>query len=950
MKTCKIINQKMKQITLLSAVFSFLTITVFGQMPGRPGGMSGMAGGFGPSQTGRFYGKIIDSKTNKPVDAASVALISTKFDPIKRARKDTVISGMLTPSNGNFALEGVPFMGDYALKISALGYKPFEQKISFLTPEMQQKMMQAFAAMGQQQAGAKKDSGQAKPVGQAAPAGGNMMETMRKIFGNDMSQLAALADKDLGNLKLEQDATMLDNVTVTANRNMTLAVDRRIFNVDKNLAASGTTASELMRQIPSVNVDIDGNVTVRNATPTLLLDGRPTTLTLDQIPSDAIQSVELITNPSAKFDASGGTASILNIVMKKNRKAGYNGSVRAGIDSRPRPNFGGDFNFRQGKINAFANANVGMRKSLSWSDIVTNYYPTTTRPAVTVTQDIDNVSQGFFGFGRAGFDFLANNRNTFTLAGTFVRGQFDNEEKNLLRYDTFYNPIKTETTQRQTDGGGFFQNIGGTLGYKHLFSKPGHELTADVNYNQSRSESEIDFNNQSFFQDNSPKGPVITQRTKGATTSTFLVAQTDYANPLTKDLKLESGIRAQIRDFSSLNQNFFYLPSQDQWVLDPIISNNYEFTDRVFAAYATITGKKDKLGYNFGLRAESSDYKGRLVDKDSAFSVQFPFSLFPSAFLSYKLTSKSDLQANYTRRINRPNFFQLLPFPDFTDPLNIRVGNAGLRPEFTNSIEVNYNNQFNSRHNLLVSGYFKNTNDIITNYVYRAPNPLTPLQTKDSVFYNTYVNANKSYTYGLELIGRNTLSNRFDLTTNLNFYNATINSENLQQDLNNSRFSFFGKVTATYKSGKNNEWVFQANADYQAKTVLPPGGRGGGVGGGRGPGGGMFGGVQPSGSQGYQNPNYGLDLSIRRDIIKNKTGQGYQGSLTLSMNDVFRTRIYDVVIEDATFNQNLRRRRDPQIVRLQFNWRFGKIDTNLFRRKNLKGEMEGMSEGMGGMQ
>jgi hypothetical protein len=153
-------------------------------------------------------------------------------------------------------------------------------------------------------------------------------------------------------------------------------------------------------------------------------------------------------------------------------------------------------------------------------------------------------------------------------------------------------------------------------------------------------------------------------------------------------------------------------------------------------------------------------------------------------------------------------------------------------------------------------------------------------------------------------------------------------------------------MTLTQKLGAKNQWTLQANLDYQAKTVLPPSGRGGGFGGGgRGPGGGMFG-AQPTGSQGYQNPNYGMDLSVRRDIIKNKNGQGYAGSLTLSMNDIFRTRIYDVVTEDPSFTQNLVRRRDPQVLRLQFNWRFGKVDTNLFRRKNMKGEMEGMSEGM----
>jgi hypothetical protein len=159
--------------------------------------------------------------------------------------------------------------------------------------------------------------------------------------------------------------------------------------------------------------------------------------------------------------------------------------------------------------------------------------------------------------------------------------------------------------------------------------------------------------------------------------------------------------------------------------------------------------------------------------------------------------------------------------------------------------------------------------------------------------------------------------------------------------LNNSQTSFFGKITLTQRLGKTNQWTLQMNADYQSKTVLPVGSGGRSMGGG-----GFMGGPTAAGSNGFVNPNYGVDFSIRRDIIKNKNGQGYAGSLTLSMNDVFRTRVYDATTASDFFIQNLQRRRDPQVVRLQFNWRFGKFDASLFKRKNMKGEMEGMSEGM----
>lgn len=919
----------MKSI-ILTLLSSFLLITLSYSQPTGTSGAGQRQGMGGMGQNGHFYGKIVDASSGKGVDASSVQLITTKFDPVKKQRKDTVINGMLTKPNGDFSLENVPIMGEYRLKITAIGYKTLEQKVSFLTPEMQKKIQDAVMAART----APKDS--TKPAGQQGTP--NMMEVMRKALGNDMSQLMNLADKDLGNIKIAVDPNILDNVTVTGTRSMTLAVDRKIFNVDKNLAASGTNATEIMRQIPSVNVDIDGNVTVRNATPTIFVDGRPTTLTLDQIPADAIQSVELITNPSAKYDASGGGAAILNIVMKKNRKSGYNGSVRSGIDSRGKPNIGGDFNVKQGKINTFVNGMLATRKSISNTDINTDYLASGTSPASSIVQNVDNTSQGYFMFLRGGIDYFADNRNTFTLSGNVAHGVFDNNETNNMMYDSFYNPIKQETAARITASQGNFRNFGGTLSYKHLFTKPGHELTADINLNGSKSENDANFNNQFYNADSSPKGNPQQQKTNSSTGNTYWVFQSDYSNPITKNLKLEAGIRGQIRDFSSKNMNYVYNESLDEFVLNRFASSNYEYTDQVYAAYTTLTGKAGRFGYNVGMRVESSNYNGTkksIEGTDSSFKVSYPVTLFPSAFLTYKLSDKSDLQVNYTRRINRPNFFQLIPFVDYSDPLNLRVGNPGLKPEFTNSLEANYSYQFSNSHNILISTYYKLTTDLITGYQFKGLNVITG----DSAIYNTYINANSSTRYGIEFTSRNALTKKFDVITNLNFYNATINSENIKENLNNSQNSFFGKMTLTQRIGKSNQWTVQANGDYQSKTVAPVSNGGGGRGG-------FFGGQQSAGSNGYVNPSYGVDMSVRREFIKNKNGQGYQASLTLSMNDIFRTRIYDVQTFSDFFQQHLMRRRDPQVLRLQFNWRFGKIDTNLFKRKNTKGDNEGMSESM----
>jgi Outer membrane protein beta-barrel family len=298
---------------------------------------------------------------------------------------------------------------------------------------------------------------------------------------------------------------------------------------------------------------------------------------------------------------------------------------------------------------------------------------------------------------------------------------------------------------------------------------------------------------------------------------------------------------------------------------------------------------------------------------------------------------------NYSRKISRPNFFQLIPFIDFTDSLNLSQGNPDLIPEFTNLVELSYQNQYGSNNNsFLLTGYMRNTDNLITRYQYKAGNP-NPAK-NDSVIINTYANANRSFTLGLELTGKNKIAKWWDLTTNINLFNAALKAGNIAGAVNSSLFSWFVKINNNFKLPKN--YSIQFSGDYQARTLLPPSSSGGG-GGGRG---GMFGGgggfgQQPASAQGYIKPIYGVDFSIRKDFLKNNAA-----SLTLQVSDVFRTRLSATHSESIFFVQDNQRRRDPQLVRLNFNWRFGKFDMSLFKRKNLRGEAEGMQNGMSGMQ
>ena len=862
-----------------------ITSASFAQMPGGNRGLGGQS-----MNVGHFYGKIIDSTTNKPLESVSVQLIQNKLDTATKKRKDVVIAGMLTGKKGDFSLENLPVVATFKLKITGIGYKTIEQKVFFDIK-----------------------------------------------MGGDMSQMMNAVDKDLGNIKLETDTKQLAEVNVTGTKSLLqMGIDRKIFNVDKNLTSIGGTAVDVMKSVPSVNVDIDGNVTLRNAPPQIFVDGRPTTLTLDQIPADAIQSVEIITNPSAKFDASGGGSGILNIVLKKARKAGYSGNIRSNVDSRGRVGFGGDFNAKQGKINFFANTMFSQIKSISnvqstRTDILTN------GNKAFLNQTDEPVNRGHFAFVRGGFDFFADNRNTFTIAGAYVKGKFNSEDMiNIQRDTNFINSATSKETGLRGSMGNFsFRNIGSTFSYKHNFAKAGKELTADVNYNRSKNNNNGLYQTQYYFSNSNPKGPMLKEQVLGGGESKFLTMQTDFVNPITEKIKFEMGARGAMRNYSSFSNTLFFNPSTGTYSAIPGFSNNYKFKDEVYAGYVTFTQSIKNFTYQLGGSIESSKYTGTQLDKNLTFANQYPFSFFPSVFLTQKINDKQSMQLNYSRKINRPNFFQLIPYIDFSDSLNLSKGNPNLIPEFTNLLEFSYQVDLNKGNNLLATVYYRNTNDLITRYQFRDKNP-NPSRT-DSVIINSFANANNSYAYGLELTGKIKPATFWDITANVNLYNSKINGNNIQTNLETQQVSWFGKLNNSFKLPKN--YSIQFTANYQSKTILPASGGGGGRGGM------MFGGGQLSTANGYIKPNYGFDIAFRKDFLKNNAA-----SLTLSISDIFRTRVYSTHSESVYFIQDNIRRRDPQVARLNFNWRFGKFDVSLFKRKNLKGEQEGMQNGMQGIQ
>lgn len=882
---------------LVSLLFISITVALHAQFPG--------GGNPAAMNMGRFYGKVVD-ENGKGVGYATVKLFGGKFDPKTRTVKDTLLAGQLTEDNGDFNLEKLPVVGDFNLVISFIGYTEITQKVTFGIPRppMPAKGMNPDSLKGKTPPAAGK-----MPV---MPSGGGMPGGMPGggFAGGNF-------EKDLGNIKLIATGELLKEVTVTGKAGgTTLSLDRKSYRVDKDLTAAGGTAQDALKNVPSLSVDLDGNISLRNGAPQIFVDGRPTTLTLDQISADAIETVEVITNPSAKYDAGGGTAGIVNIVLKKERKLGYNGNVRTGVDTRGGYNFGGDLNARGRKINLFGALNLNQHKGLSEGNTYRqNFYGA---PFTNLTQQNEGKMNGLFATGRAGVDFLLDNRNTLTLSGNYTRGKFRPGDEittttDYLFADSPYSDTYTRASQQNRQ----FRNLGASAQFKHLFPKKGAEITADANFNQVR------FMGNSDYSTVYNSGINSQERQNGEGQGRFVTIQSDFVNPLNEKSKLEGGVRAYVRVNKNDNYNAYFSAPENEWVSVYGLSDHFKYTDQIYAAYSQFSQQYGKWGYQVGLRAESSLYQGALTDRDSSFTIAYPISLFPSMFLTRKLSESNNIQFAYTRRVNRPNFFQTMPFTDFSDSLNLRRGNAGLLPEFTNSLELTWQKIFSKGHNLLVSAYYKQATDLIAAYQFTEFN--TDLNKE--VVITSYANSNFAAAYGLEFTLKNSLFGWLDLTTNINTYQAKVDAGNVETGLEVSRLTAFIKENVQIKLPAG--FSLQVNGEYRTRASFTPSNNNDPFRGGPG------GGPAPNTAQGYSISNWFTDVSVKKDLLNKKA------SLSVSMQDIFATRKQGSYTETDFFTQSTSRIMNPRMVRVNFMYRFGKMDMSLFNRKNMKSSSQG---------
>ncbi|HYI77398.1 MAG TPA: TonB-dependent receptor, partial [Chryseolinea sp.] len=514
---------------------------------------------------------------------------------------------------------------------------------------------------------------------------------------------------DLGIITLKEDSQVLEEVVVKGEKaSMELQLDKRVFNVQKDLSNVGRNASDILGNLPSVTVDVDGTVSLRGSNNVrILIDGKPSGLTsrdpeaLRMLQGNLIETIEVITNPSSRYDAAGEVG-IINIVLKKNQEKGINGTFTANAGYPAL--YGGSYtiNVRRKKINLFSSYGIDYNERPGQGQSVQRY--TSTDTSFLYTQSNDRTQQEFSHNFTLGFDYFLNDKTTLTASGLYNVGEGISKVKTTYNdYDE--NEDLSRVVVRNEREKEDEENIEASLNLKRTFDRKGQLLTADFKWIKSVDDESTD------YWESINDGPDSLQQSINFADEINWLFQADYSHPVGQQGKFEAGLKTATR----IINNDFGLDAQDplslEWISIPQYTNQLVYTERIHAGYLMASNTYGKVSVQAGVRGELTDISTELKASDIK-NLQNYFNVFPSAGLSYKLEEGKTLQLSYSYRINRPDFRDLLPFSDFRDPRVLFGGNPTLRPVYTNSIETGY--LFDWKNGSLLSNvYYRHRRNVI---------------------------------------------------------------------------------------------------------------------------------------------------------------------------------------------------------------------------------------------
>jgi tonB-dependent receptor len=800
---------------------------------------------------GSVKGKVLDKKTDSGIEFINIV--------IRKEGSDKILKGAITDTEGHFVIQDVP-NGNYTLTASSIGYKDVVRKFSLT---------------------------------------------------------ATAPNKSFMALYMSEDAQSLGEVVVTAQRSdMKLEVDRKTFSVDQQIANAGGAASDVLENIPSVEVDNDGNVSLRgNSSVEIWINGKSSGLTSDnrasilqQLPAESIERIEVIDNPSSKFSAEG-SAGIINIVLKKNLKAGYYGSVQAGGDTRGGANTSVSINYNSSLIDAYAN--VGYRHNKKeggvWSE--QNNFNTNTYQRYKSLSE----GQGNNLFTRAGITLHATKKDDISLSGMFTLGKHNDGSLTPYEYGPIGSPINSSLMYRNSNSSNDSHMMHLEFDYRHSFSDK-HYLDFSVGYDKWKADNENIYQDSTTYFDAAgyPKAMPGTsgnyQRRPMYVNNNSWEIKLDYENQISKALRLQAGYQANLSKENTPQESFV---DRNSWagynpVEDQLYYNRFIYKNNIHALYTTLSYNMGKFGLMAGLRGEywkvnTESYSWAQEHNPSLRSTPFEkdfFQLFPSIFMSYQLTQNDQLQLNYTRRLRRPWGGQLNSFRNTSDATVISFGNPELTPEYSNSFSLNYLRTW-PEHSLLVSAYYRPTTDVMQRITYR--------NSTDGLLYQTNFNVAKSTATGLELTAKNKLFRILNLSTSANFYYYKLDGFNFDIDgqtiigKGNSSFTWNARMQASLMLPY--DMSVQLTGNYNSRQTL---------------------------AQGYKEPSGSIDFGFRKSF--------FNKMLVLSVNcrDLLDTRRRKTYTSSESFTRNQESWRSGRNFRFTLTWNFGNSKKNKKKDNNME--------------
>lgn len=807
---------------------------------------------------GSVRGKVEETQTGEALPFVNIAVYNRATSKF--------VKGAISDEKGLFYIDNLPY-GDYTVKLSYIGYTTITKDFSVI--EKRRHM------------------------------------NFKKLYMNDDSQT-------------------LEEVTVTAQRpTMRLEVDRKSFDVSQDITNAGGDATDVLENIPSVEVDTDGNISLRgNTSVEVWINGKSSGLTSDnraeilqQLPSESIERIEVIDNPSAKFSAEG-SAGIINIILKKNRQAGYYGSVQAGGSSRGSANVNGNINFNVGKFEGYGSIGYRHRSNDGGSTSYQEYLNTNEYQSYTAEND----RMGNNVFARAGLTYHATDKDEFTLSGMAMVGGHNNGGTTPYHYGTIGAPQDSYIMLRRSSGNSDMNMYYGEFNYRHSFTDK-HYLDFSVDFNRWKMDQSNIYQDSTTYIDGSLPTEYDYQNRPMLMNNRSWEVKLDYENPITDKVMLQAGYQGNFSRENSPQESFI---DETSWegvnqVEDQAYYNRFIYNMDLHALYATATMKFGNFGVMAGLRGEywrvnteSYNYEQEQdpSKRDNPFKKDY-FELFPSLFLSYHLDETQQLQLNYTRRLRRPWGGQLNSFKNTQDASMISFGNPELTPEFSNSFSLNYLKTWND-HSMLVSAYYRPTSDVIQRIKYQS--------STDNMMYQTYMNVSNSLSTGLELVLKNKICRILDLTTTANAY---------YYKLDGFTYDIDGQ-TITGESNNNFTW----NARMQASLMLP-----------------WDISLQLSGryrarqviTQGYRKANFSMDFGLRKTFLDKKL------TLALNCRDLLNSRKFENYTSSDTFTRYQKNWRSGRTVNVSLTWNFGNMKAKAPKKK-IDNSASGESEDMNGME